>query len=207
MSSELALMADDGSDFRLLTQNFFFDGVHSFSTASGKIAYQQKNDRGKTSIWTINEDGTGQSAVAAPESGWVGDPNFATVPQWRQNNPLEMSVRAGSPGEPAVITVSNPSGNEVDAVLSAFPGLDLELSATGGLRPDIPKNTGTTRERQAGKADPELVWNLSLMPGETSDIAFLAAPRPTVARADEAILFLTLAVPGAPPRMYWQDLG
>jgi hypothetical protein len=198
-SSEICTIADDGSDFRMLTRNFYFDGVHSFSAESGRVAWQRKLDTGETSIWTIDPDAGDEKLAAGAAAGlWLGDPNFAPVPAWERNNPLRLEVKEGTPSSPMVITVTNASADAVETELRAFAGLDLVLEPSGEPTP----GAGDEAENQ-----PKFVWKLSMAAGEKVDIRLQASPRPTVARASEATLLLTLTAPDAPPRMFWQDLG
>ncbi|MBI5871394.1 MAG: hypothetical protein HZB44_10665 [Actinobacteria bacterium] len=197
MSSELCVMPDDGSDFKMLTTNFFFDGLNSYSLESGRIAFQRTKDSGVTSIWTIDADGSGASMVTEAETGWLGDPNFAPVSGWKGDNPLSMEVAGSNAGEPLTVRISNASGESVDAVLRAFPGMELML-------PDV-AGGGEVEAAGGVHGAPAAVWRLKLEPGETREISLLPALLPTVAIPTETALLVTLAVEGAPPRMYWQQ--
>ncbi|MBE0428672.1 MAG: hypothetical protein IBX61_02225 [Thermoleophilia bacterium] len=197
MSSEIAVMADDGSYFRMLTSNFSFDGVHSFSPDSGRIAFQRLTEKGEASIWTLEGEEAEAVLIAADGGGWLGDPNFAPVPDWQAANPLEMAVEEGILGKALAVSIKNPSSAPVKTVLRAFPGSSLELAAEGG--PAV-SQTGP------GPAAPKLEWSLNLDPGETVEIRVTATPSASVAAAGKTSLLLTLAVPGTPPRMNWQYL-
>lgn len=178
-ATELCTIGGDGSDFTMLTSNFYFDGLQSFSLESGRIAFQRTTDKGVSSIWTIEEDGSGASMVTEADYGWVGDPNFAPVAGWKSDNPLRMEVIDGTAGEPFMVKVSNPTGESVDAVLRAFPAIELTVT-------------------------PDLIWNIKLGPGETREIEMTATVIPTVVKPTETSLVISLAVEGTPPRMYRQ---
>ncbi len=183
-SSELAIVADDGSDFSMLTSNYYFDGLQTVSPASGRIAWQH-SENGINSI-RVGVPGSRNAATIVSAPDWLGDPNFLQVPSWTENNPLGLSVEtspaAGEDGNHVKVLISNPEGRPAEAVLRAFSGPDLA-------------------EPQASE------WRLSLEPGETRVIELNARVRPTVSEARQATLLLTLAVPGAPPRMFWENLG
>jgi dipeptidyl aminopeptidase/acylaminoacyl peptidase len=205
-TSELGLLADDGSSFTMLTKNFFFDGLHTFSLESGKIAFQQRNDNHETSIWTINEDGSGLSLIDETNrsSIWLGDPNFFQVEEWREQNPLEMTVVEDSGGETISITVRNTAADTVDATLRAFAGAGLALSSS-----DDSVSVASDREEageDAGSSEPRLEWSLSLAPGEERVVELDAMPQGDIVNDDFA-LTLTLSVPEAPPRMKLLYLG
>jgi len=139
-------------------------------------------------------------------SGWLGDPNFAPVAGWQNDNPLQMAVRETTPGEPTMVTVSNPSGETVDTVLRVFPGADLAVMPLGDRAADARKNRNiASQDGSSGQVGPELEWSLKLAPGETVEIPVLAASHIAEGTAGEAFLLLTLAVSGTPPRMYWQQ--
>lgn len=209
MSSELCVLADDGSDFRMLTSNFFFDGLQSFSPVSGRIAWQQAKDTGETSVWVMDGDGTGASKlVETPGNPWVGDPNFVPASGWEGRNPLTMNVFGGN-GQPLKVIVANTSDGPVEAVLRAFPGNNLTLAPAGRHERDArrqpPPEPGDVRGLDA--ADPELLWNLKLGPRETTEVVLNASIRTFGDQAGETALLLTLAVPGAMPRMFWDLQG
>lgn len=197
MSSELCIMPDDGSDFTMLTSNFFFDGLNSYSLESGKIAFQRTKDNGITSIWTIDADGSNAALVTEAGSGWLGDPNFVPVTGWKRDNPLRMEVVGSTAGEPITVKVSNSSDESVDAMLRAFPGLELLLQAGPG--------EGGAEGAAGVNGAPDAKWNLKLDPGETREISLTATLLPTIITPTETSLLITLAVDGTPPRMFWQQ--
>lgn len=209
MSSELCTLKDDGSDFRMLTANFYFDGLVSFSTATGKIACQQAKDTGETSIWAINEDGSDPAQLYESDSVWIGDPNFVPVAGWQERNPLKLGAGELSVGQPYAVTVSNSADHPVKAVLRAFPARNLSLSAEGShagearlLWPE-----GSEPPQGLEKADPQVEWSLDLGAGETATVDISTDVRPTPPPAGETALLLTLSVPGSPPRMFWLPPG
>jgi len=208
-TSELALLADDGSAFSFLTSNFFFDGLQTISLNSNLIAYQHL-EKGKTSIWVVRPDGKDAAMITEGRDGWVSDPNFVPVPDWRLPNPLKMEVKE-TPDQPGslVIYVVNPTGEPVEALLRAFPGHDLNLTPAGEVQPEAEVETiGRAAAPGSAGAEPaKIQWRLKLDPGESKEIQVFAQAQPTIDRAQAATLLLTLAVSGTPPRMYWQDLG
>lgn len=196
ITSDLCIVSDDGmADFKMLTQDFFFDGLYSVSPASGRVAWQHAEEE-ETSIWTGGQDGGEKRQVAASKTAWLGDPNFVPVEAWLSPNPLEMAVGiAGGTSRTLTVTVANTSDATSEAVLRFYGGRDLEL-------PDA-----ASAETSMQRPQPGMETKLTLEPGASRSIEFQVGIRSGAAPSGDATLLVALAVQGTPPRMYWHDLA
>lgn len=209
-SSDLAFINDDGSGFSFLTADFFFDGLETVSPSSGLIAWQHVENQ-VNSIKVAGRDAKTPKTIVSG-TDWYGDPNFAPVAGWQAANPLQMNVESGAPGtdgNPVTVHISNPGSEIVEATLRAFPGLDLALKPAAGSEPDRQDSSGQAAFPISTPGPPatNLVWRISLGSGQSRDLELGAQVRPAVQAASDATMLLTLAVPGTPPRMYWEDFG
>lgn len=72
---DLAIVNKDGSNWRLLTQDWFNDKMPYWSPDNKQIAFQSDRS-GNLQIWTINADGTGLKQIS------FADENGAYLPVW-----------------------------------------------------------------------------------------------------------------------------
>jgi len=190
--SDLFLLTDDGSQLSMLVDdNFYFNGLYTVSLASDRIAYQHAEEE-ETSVWVTDSSGGAGNLVAASRDSWLGDPNFAPVPEWGEKNPLAMEVETGAiEGGDIKVRVTNQSEASQNAVLRLFPGKDLQLEPA---------------EAAAGAGANGIEIRLDLQPGESREMLFYAGPK-SLSNSESDLTFLaTLAVKGAPPVMAWRDL-
>lgn len=196
-SSELIVVADDGSEQRMLTSNSDFDGLATVSPDGDMVAYQHEQD-GETSI--LVDDLSGDSSVVekAGIDGWLGDPAFIRDDRYNSANPLTLTVSPGLFGLPQLATVTN-SLDTLQTVKIAF--------SSGYIidgRDYLPGYEAGESEKVLPTGD-YIEMSLDLGPREALTFPLgldLGDEREGDANGG---LLLTLTVAGAPPIMWWGE--